>query len=196
MNNWSPERRRKFAALVVGTLIVLAALWWGGIVTLQGWHHQKQTAIDSVQMSLRVAESAHSLGPRYQAEAETNLTRLRASESLMARGDLYRWVINHVLDFQEQFNVTVTSFQPPKVADLDLPPAVPYKAATYSFSGTARYHDLGEFLAYFENTSPFIRLRSLTLQTLAPGLTSAAETERLVFQLDFTTLVTTNSPPP
>jgi hypothetical protein len=196
MNNWSPERRRKFAALVAVTLVVLIALWQGGVSTLRGWLHQKRTAIDSVQARLRLAESAHALAPQYQAEADANLRRIRALEDRMAQGDLYRWVIKHVLELQDQFAVTVTTFQAPKVTDLDVPPSVPYKLAAYSFNGTARYHDLGLFLAEFENSSPFIRLRGLSLEVARPGFTGATEPERLSFQVDFTTLVSTNIPPP
>jgi hypothetical protein len=36
----------------------------------------------------------------------------------------------------------------------------------------------------------------LTLQASAPGLVGAADPERLTFQVDFTTLVSTNAPSP
>jgi hypothetical protein len=198
MNSWSPERRRQFASLVVGALVVLILLWQGGINTLRSWRRQKQTAIDSVQTSLKLAESARSLAPQYRAETAANLRRVRMLENQMARGDLYRWVINHVLDLQDlhEDKVVVTSFQPPRVVDPDIPPSVPYQAATYSFNGMARYHDFGAFLAHFENSSPFIRLRSLNLQASAAGIVGVSEPERLAFQIDFSTLVSTNAPAP
>jgi hypothetical protein len=196
MNNWSPERRRKFAALVVGTLIVLVVLWQGGIVTLQGRLHQKESKIDLIEGRLKKAEAARSLAPKYEAEMEANLRRIRALEGKMAQGDVYRWVINHVLDLQDLHHVTVTSFQPPRIGELDVPPPVPYKSAAYSLNGNAHYHNLGTFLADFENSSPFIRLRGLTIQAAAPGFTGATEPERLAFQVDFSTLISTNAPAP
>lgn len=196
MNSWSPERRRKFTVLVLGTLVVLVVLWQGGIVTLQGWLRQKRTEVDSIQTGLKAAEAARSRRPQHEAEMEANLRRIRALEGKMAQGDLYRWVISHVLDLQDLHNVTVTSFQPPRIAELDVPPPVPYKSATYSLNGNAHYHSLGAFLANFENSSPFIRLRSLSLQAAAPGFTGATEPERLAFQIDFSILVSTNAPAP
>ena len=196
MNNWSPERRRKFTALVLGTLVVLVVLWQGGIVTLQGWLRQKRTEVDSIQTRLKLAEAARSLRPQYEAEMEAGFRRIRAMEGKMAQGDLFRWVINHTLDLQDLHRVTLTSWQPQRVAELDVPPAVPYKAATYSINGNAHYHSLGTFLADFENSSPFIRLRGLSLQAAAPGFTGATEPERLAFQIDFSILVSTNAPAP
>ena len=195
MNNWSPERRRKFVALVVGTLIVLIALWQGGIGSLQEWLRQKRSAIDSAQARLRLAQSAQTLGPQYEAEVAAQTRRLQELESRMAHGDLFRWVIHFVLNLQDQHDsVTATSWQPAKETDLDIPPAVSYKAVAYSFNGTARYHDFGAFLAHLENSSPMIRLRGVNLQASAPGFTGAMEPERLAFQVDFTTLVSTNTP--
>ena len=196
MNKWSPERRRKFAALVLSTLVVLALLWQMGIGTLQGWLKQKQTAIDSLEARLRTAETTITEAPKLKAEMEANLLSTRALEGKMAQGDLFRWVINHVLDLQQPHNVTGSSFQRPRVTDVDVPPSVPYKSATCSINGYAHYQDLGTFLADFENSSPFIRLRGLTIQAAAPGFMGATEPERLAFQIDFSILVSpsTNAP--
>ncbi len=198
MNNWSPERRRKFAVVVLGAVVVLVVLWQGGIVTLENWLQQRLGAVEAVQRQLQAAETAHKLKPRQVVELEEGQRRIRGLEDQMARGhDLLRWVLEHSLPLQEPHDVTVSSWGGlPKIGDLDVPPAVPYKAASYSLSGNAHFQDFGGFLADLENSSPFIRVRGLTLQTAAPGLTGATEPERLTFQIDFSVLVSTNATAP
>lgn len=192
MNRWSPERRRRFALLVAGTLAALAIIWLGLISTLQNLLRARQTRIDSVQAELNLKESSAQRAAQYEADVATDTRRLRSLESQMAHGDIYRWVINHTLDLQERHDVTISTWLRPKEGEVEAPPAVPYKSGTYSLSGYGFFHNVGAFLADFENSSPFIRLKTLTLQSTAPGLVSAREAEKLSFQVDFITLVTTN----
>lgn len=112
----------------------------------------------------------------------------------MAQGDLYRWVINYLRDMEKRRNVSIVEFGPPQLVELNVPPRVPYKAASYSIAGTAYYNDFGSFVADLENSSPFVRLKSLTLQSVAPGLASATAPERLTFRLEFITLVKPAAP--
>jgi hypothetical protein len=59
---------------------------------------------------------------------------------------------------------------------------------TLTVSGTAYYHDLGKFLADFENEFPHIRLVNLDIQ-LSPAV---GDTEKLVFKVDIVTLAKPN----
>jgi hypothetical protein len=115
--------------------------------------------------------------------------QVRAYEGRMAQGDLYRWVVNMMREVQGETPVVFYEFEPPVVNDLNVPPRVPYKAATYTVTGIGAYQDFGKFLADFENHSPFQRLKSLTLEAASAGITEAATTGLLSFRLEFVTLV-------
>jgi hypothetical protein len=75
--------------------------------------------------------------------------------------------------------------------DMAMIPEFPYKAASYTFSGTAYYHDLGKYLADWENQFPYMRVLSLEMVPDEPaGVTSASdERERLSFNFEVSALV-------
>jgi hypothetical protein len=64
-------------------------------------------------------------------------------------------------------------------------PKFPYKQATLSVEGVARYYDLGRFLADFENQYPFVRLINIELEPAS----GASEAGQLSFRMDIVTLI-------
>jgi len=62
----------------------------------------------------------------------------------------------------------------------------PYKQMRFTLTGVAYYHDLGKFIADFENKFPHCRVVNLSAD--APGSMSA-NGERLNFRMDIITLV-------
>ena len=50
-------------------------------------------------------------------------------------------------------------------------PKFPYKAAAFNVRGVAYFHDLGQFIADFENSFPFARIQNIELE---PAGNSAA----------------------
>ena len=61
------------------------------------------------------------------------------------------------------------------------------KKVTLTVAGTAYYHDLGKFLAGFENEFPHIRLLNLDVNP-SPA---AGDAEKLVFKMDIVYLCQT-----
>jgi hypothetical protein len=72
---------------------------------------------------------------------------------------------------------------------LNVPPKVPYKASTFALVGTAYYHDFGAFLADLENSSPFIRLKSMSLESTSSGVEDPSTSDKLSFRVEFMTLI-------
>jgi hypothetical protein len=70
---------------------------------------------------------------------------------------------------------------------VNLIPRFPYKQATLSIGGIAHYHDLGRFIADFENSFPLMRVLNLSLD-LNPTPT-ASDRDKLAFKMDIVTLV-------
>ena len=111
----------------------------------------------------------------------------------MATGDLYSWVILTVNKFRSRYKVEIPQFSREQVTDVNMIPGFPYRSATFTLRGTAFYHDLGKFVADFENAFPFIRLANFELEPVglppAGSQANPEEQERLSFRLDLITLI-------
>ena len=66
-----------------------------------------------------------------------------------------------------------------------------YKQATMQIGGTAYYHDLGQFIADFENEFPLTRVANLTIE-FAQG--AQGDREKLAFKMDLITLIKASQP--
>jgi hypothetical protein len=70
---------------------------------------------------------------------------------------------------------------------MPLLPQFPYKQATITIGGAALFYDFGQFVADFENQSPYVRILNLSLEPI-PSLGSV-EQEKLAFKMDVVFLV-------
>lgn len=189
MNSWSPETRNRVIVLALGTMGVLALMWFLLIGTLQTRLGNQKEKVRLVQHQLANTRERIERAEKFDEEVARSSLVLSGFENQMAQGDQYRWVLGWLRGFEARHKITVSSPPPPQEMELDVPPKVPYKAVKYSISGTARYHDFGAFLADVENSSPFIRFNSLSLAATASGVENIASSDRLAFQLDFVTLL-------
>jgi len=194
MNKWTREQRNQIILLAMGTVGVAALIWFGIISALQARLGAQADKMLVAQGNLNLIKAGIAKEAQFNEEIEVSKQEFLGFEAKMAQGDLYRWVINFLRDMEKRRNISIVEFGPPQIVDLNVPPRVPYKAGSYSISGTAYFNDLGSFVADLENSSPFVRLKSLTLQSMAPGLASAAAPERLTFKLEFITLIKPTAP--
>src|SRR5205809_61414 len=64
------------------------------------------------------------------------------------------------------------------------------KQASYGIGGTAYFHDLGKFVADFENQYPYFRLVNLDIfPEVGSGSSDKEPRERLAFKMDIITLI-------
>jgi hypothetical protein len=117
----------------------------------------------------------------------SNLSR---GEEDMASGDIYAWTYDTIRKFKASYRVDVPTIGQPSLGEVDVLPQFPYKQIRVSISGTAHYHDLGRFIADFENTFPHIRVVNLTIE---PVNATEPGNERLSFRMDIVALVKPNS---
>jgi len=121
----------------------------------------------------------------------TNVTQtLSDAESDMASGDLYSWTYNTLRLFKAPYQVDIPDIGHPDVGTMDLLPAFSFKQVKFTVTGTGYYHDLGRFIADFENKFPHIRLVNLQMQ---PANTAGSD-EKLSFKMDIIALVKSTSP--
>jgi hypothetical protein len=121
----------------------------------------------------------------------TNVTsNLSRAEEDMASGDIYAWSFDTIRKFKASYRVDIPTVGQPSLGEVDVLPQFPYKQIRETISGTAYYHDLGRFIADFENTFPHIRVVNLTIEPInatEPG------NEKLSFRMDIVALVKPNS---
>ena len=185
------EKRNQLVAVVLGTLVALAAMYVFLIQQQkQNLVHLKEKKV-AVEARRRQVLDAIKHAQQIDADLASAKQALAEAEADIASGDLYSWVINTLRDFKAKYKVNIPQFNPiGPTTDVILLPNFPYKQATLSVAGTAHFHDFGRFLADFENRFPHIRVLNLSLELNQSPV--AEEQETVSFKLDIVTLVKTN----
>jgi len=184
----SKEKRKQLFGVVALTIAVLAALGYflirGGYDKLSQLEQKKITAQAKLEQMQKSVERAKVVEATFTETQQA----LAEKEKGMASGDLYSWMHSAIRKFSRNYKVEIPqigSVSPP--TDVNLLPKFPYKQATLNVAGTAYYHELGRFIADFENTFPLMRIVNLTLE-LNPTPT-ANDRDKLAFRMDVVTLV-------
>jgi hypothetical protein len=120
--------------------------------------------------------------------------KLTAIEDGMASGDMYAWVIQTVGRFGAERKVDIPQFSREVTTEVGLLPKFPYKAAIFNVRGSAFFHDLGQFLADFENSFPYARVQNLEFEPAGgSAATVVSEGEKLSFRMEIVTLINPNA---
>jgi len=106
----------------------------------------------------------------------------------MASGDVYSWMLNLIRQFKVGYRVEIPQFsQQAEQKEMNLLPKFPYQQASLTIAGTAFYHDLGKFLADFENQNPYCRVLNLKIEPVPTQ--AGGEKEKLSFTMEIVALV-------
>jgi hypothetical protein len=185
------DKRNKLLAVVVGTAVILAGLYFGLI------KYQKENLVHLKEKKVAVDARHHQVLEAIKHAQQIDLDLASAKKALadaeadIASGDLYSWVVNTLRDFKAKYKVNIPQFNPiGPVTEVNLLPNFPYKQATLSVAGTAHFHDFGRFLADLENQFPHVRVLNLSLELNQSPV--AEEQETISFKLEIVTLVKTN----
>jgi hypothetical protein len=149
--------------------------------------------IAGAEQKLHKMQEGIKFADRLEADLAEVRDKIARQEAGMASGDLYAWAIRTISDFKARYKdkVDIPKINPSgPPADVNLLPKFPYKQAIFTVAGTAYYHDLGQFLADFENTHPLIRVVNLDIDQA--GGATATEKEKLAFRVDIVALVNPN----
>lgn len=196
MNKLPKEKRDRIILVVLGTVFLITGVWFGLIKSQRGTLEKYTT--DNVQAQEKVTNAKRRIEKEKQIQADLDLAGqgLKTVEDEMASGDLYSWLIVTLNKFRIPYTNTVEipNFSRETVAEVLLIPNFPYKAATFTIRGTAYYHELGRFVADFENTFLHIRLLNLEMEPLGlpnSGAVKASleEEEKLSFKMEIVTLI-------
>jgi hypothetical protein len=189
MKKLSREKRNQLIAVVAATVAVLGSIYYFLILpqynSLAKIARAKKTA-DSKLVNIKSTITNADAVASSLSETASTVTH---SEEDMASGDLYSWTYDTLRRFKQPYRVEIPDVGHPVTGDMDLLPSFPYKQIRFGINGTAYYHDLGRFIADFENTFPHARLVHLVVEPM-PGADSA--NEKLSFRMEVIALVKAN----
>lgn len=190
LSKLSKEKKTNLILVVVITLAALGGLGFG----LIGYQYDNLTRLANRKATatrkLQQMEDAVKNSARIESDlAEAKQTLAQLETDLGPPGDLYSWLISTVRTFKAPYKVEIPQFsQIGPITEMTLLPSFPYKQASMTVAGKAHFHDLGRFLADFENRFPHFRIVNLGLDVDS----SPQEPEMLAFRMDIVTLVKPN----
>jgi hypothetical protein len=182
----SKEKRNQLITVVIITVAILALIGFGlirsqfdSLSKLKNDKEAADTKLERIKNSIKTADG--------MASELTGLTNaLSHLEVDMASGDLYSWTYDTMRRFKQQYKVEIPDIGRPTIGNVDLLPSFPYRQIQFTVNGTAYYHDLGKFIADFENSFPHSRMVRLVVES------GGDNTEKLSFRMEIITLVKPN----
>jgi len=185
MKRLPPAKRNQLIGVVLGTACLIGLVYFLMIrpQNVKNDNLGRKIAEESVKAK-QYKDAASQVAVTTAALAALNEQLNRAEEDVAA-GDLYAWTVDTIRNFKPAYHVDIPTTSQPSQSDCDLIGGFPYKQIRFSLSGTAYYHDLGKFVADFENRFPHCRILDLTADTTGAG----AGGERLSFRMDIAALV-------
>ena len=188
MKNLSKEKRNQLMLVVIVVVAIIAGLWFSVIRseqedlrTLAAKRADDETKFAQIGDTIKNSESA-------KKELLAVNSQLAVAEHDMPSGDLYLTLVNTIRKFKDNYDVQISQFNPNGGdAVNNLLPRFPYRQVTVSVSGSGHYHDIGKFVADFENQFPTSRILNLDLSP--SSVTSSDDKEKLTFRMDVVSLV-------
>lgn len=186
MTRLPKERRDKLILTIVVTVFVTAGLYFGLISFQQTQIQALKLKKDQDAKKANQVEDSIRNAKKIQVDLEEKTGELASAESDMASGDAYLWMVNLIRQFQAGYNVDISQFSAISKPDVGLYPKFAYNQVSINVGGAAYYHDLGKFIADFENHFPHIRIQQLTLEP--PGVPSG-DRDKLNFHMEVVALM-------
>ena len=193
MKNLSKEKRDRLLFIGVGTFALILVMWF---VLISSQRKSVETIAKQIvdqQNKVGSAERLIATSAEITNRKESAQKKLRAIEEGMASGDMYSWIIQTLNKFCVGRKVDIPQFSREVTMDVGVLPKFPYKAAVFNIRGTAHFHDLGKFVADFENAFPFIRLQNIEMEQInssgATATGSVGDPEKLAFRMEIVTLI-------
>ena len=189
MTKLSKEKKNQLVVAIILILAGIAGLYFG-LISFQ-LRHLKDLADNKVKMADKLSRVEQSIKNADLIDKDLSATskKLADLEDDMANpSDVNSWLFNNIRQFKLAYKaVDVPQMSTPEVKDMNMMPRFPYKQVSLTIGGTAYFHDLGKFIADYENQYPHSRVVNLDIEP-SPSM-MGGERERLTFKMDIITLV-------
>jgi len=193
MKNLPKEKRDRLILVCLGTAAAMAGLYYG-LISFQKRSLEEMARTHAEQeIKLNNAQRLAKTAPQIQENLNAATSRLKAIEATMPAGDMYSWIIQTVNAFKERYQVDIPQFSREVPTEVGMYAKFPYRAATFNLRGTAHFHELGKFIADFENAFPYMRIQNIELDPASASNASLqSDQEKLAFKLEVVTLINPN----
>ena len=189
MKRLSREKRNQLITVILVTLAVLGLIYFSLIRPQYDSLSKIAEARTAANSKLQNIKHAITNSAAIANEWDETNSALAHAEEDMASGDLYSWTYDTIRHFKHSYKVEIPEVGHPTIGELDLLPSFPYKQIQFAINGTVYYHDLGKFIADFENSFPHSRMVHLVVEP-AGGTDNS---EKLSFKMEIITLVKPNT---
>jgi hypothetical protein len=181
---WLPrDKRNPFIIVVLITAMLLALICFGLIGSQNARLGNVADQRKSATKKLQIIETTIKNADATDKDLHDVTYDLSRAEEDMASGDYFSWTVDTMSLFKKQYKVEIPEVGHPVLGDVDFFPSFPYKQIRFSINGKAYYHDLGKFLADFENTFPHARVVNLVIDS------GGGDGEKLSFRMEIIVLV-------
>ncbi len=187
MNRLPKEKRDKLILVCMMTGIALLLI---GLLLI----HPEYATIKDTKSQTEVQRQK--LGNMQEAIAKAALTdaqlkdtteTLNEAEKDMATGDPNAWIYDTIRGFKSKYKMDINIASATSIGDVDIMAKFPYKQLKVTVNGSAYYHDLGNFIAGFENDYSHGRICNLSIHPSGNG-------EKLNFNMEIIALIKPNQP--
>lgn len=182
----SKEQRDHLLVTFLMTVMVVVAMWMLLIGPIRTSLGQLKGEVQSSKDALADARGLVARASQIDLEVQAVAKYLGKLEEHMVDGDPNLWIRLKVDEFQRrrEYNVTIPTIGSYYESDIGMLPDFPYKGVVFTVQGSAFYHDLGRFIADFENAFPLIRVQNLSLQPDVSAGEFGPDRERLTFSFE------------
>jgi hypothetical protein len=191
MNKLSKAKRDQIILVGMGTLILLAGVVFGLIRPQYDATSEINSRIIAARDRLQSIEDTIKKADAVASQLADVSNSLAQAESDLASGDPAQWIYNTIRNFKEHYQVDIAVNSQLSVGELELLPRFPYKQLKVSVGGTAFYHDLGKFVADFENAFPHAQITGLSLD---PAGGTGDNSDKLTFRMEIIALANPTGP--
>jgi len=193
MKRLSTEKKKQLLFYCLLGVLACVGIYYLLIGSFNESFSRTQTELDKARADLDLAQTWMNKRDVIQADKAATSATLLARESQMAgMKDVYAWSYLLLDAAKQGHNIDVVEVTRPRIGALRVIPDFPYLSATFTLRGQAYYHDLGRFVAAFENKYPLFRIENLVIsKTPEIGIELAKDTgeeELLFFQFDIVAL--------
>lgn len=186
MKRLSPAKQQQLIGVLLAVLVLICGVYFFLISPQQKRNRDLAMQISKASDQLSQYQTAIKQLDAKAAEAADLKQQLTQAEEDIASGDLYEWTYEKIIrGFKPGYKVEIPTIGQPAQGDCELIAGLPYKQIRFSLVGTAYYHDLGKFIADFENKFPHCRVLNVTAEAPIAG----GGGERLNFRMEIAALV-------
>jgi hypothetical protein len=186
----SLTKNQKVILVAVAAALVCFALWYFAVTAQNRRQEKVSIELADAERRLQDAERLARSADQVEASLEETRQQLLAIEEGMASGDLYTWSLSVFTRFASGYNLRPPYIQRPSTNEVRLLADFPYLATTIRLDTAGHFHEVGRFLADFENQFPFFMLQNLKLEQ-ASG--AQDKDERLRLEMEIVALVKPDS---